>query len=236
MENKTGKSAFSVGRYFKYAMGEITLVVIGILIAVSINSWNEAHEQKQELLNIYKIVSDDLNNDVNQIDKIIQYYNSRDSIFKRILDGKMTNEDYKNYPNYTKIITGYPDLIINKRGYNLLGEYNNNLKFDHDNMQVRIMQFYTEQLVELHANDEIISEDVISNYTDWKNNHTWYKDYIGNRNLEGFIDYAINDSDYKNRAANFYFLHHDIYLPILENFNRKAKAILKQVEEKLERS
>jgi len=34
MENKTGK-------YLKYAIGEIVLVVIGILIALSINDWNE---------------------------------------------------------------------------------------------------------------------------------------------------------------------------------------------------
>ena len=34
MENKTGK-------YFKYAIGEIFLVVIGILIALQINNWNE---------------------------------------------------------------------------------------------------------------------------------------------------------------------------------------------------
>jgi hypothetical protein len=34
MENKTGK-------YFKYAFGEIILVVIGILIALQINNWNE---------------------------------------------------------------------------------------------------------------------------------------------------------------------------------------------------
>ncbi len=34
IENKTGK-------YFKYAIGEIILVVIGILIALQINNWNE---------------------------------------------------------------------------------------------------------------------------------------------------------------------------------------------------
>jgi len=34
MENKTGK-------YFKYAIGEILLVVIGILIAFSINTCNQ---------------------------------------------------------------------------------------------------------------------------------------------------------------------------------------------------
>jgi hypothetical protein len=33
-KNKTGK-------YLKYAFGEIVLVVIGILIALSINNWNE---------------------------------------------------------------------------------------------------------------------------------------------------------------------------------------------------
>jgi uncharacterized membrane protein YgaE (UPF0421/DUF939 family) len=46
MENKTGK-------YFKYAIGEIILVVIGILIALQINNWNESRKSKafeQEIL------------------------------------------------------------------------------------------------------------------------------------------------------------------------------------------
>ena len=38
---KTGKPASRTGRYFKYAVGEIVLVVLGILIALSINNWNE---------------------------------------------------------------------------------------------------------------------------------------------------------------------------------------------------
>ena len=40
-ENKTGKPAFAAGRYLKYALGEIILVVFGILIALQINNWNE---------------------------------------------------------------------------------------------------------------------------------------------------------------------------------------------------
>ena len=39
MENKTSK-------YLKYAIGEIVLVVIGILIALQINNWNEANNAK----------------------------------------------------------------------------------------------------------------------------------------------------------------------------------------------
>ncbi|TYA56024.1 hypothetical protein FVF61_07000 [Formosa maritima] len=46
MENKTGKSTLPVGRYLKYAIGEIVLVVIGILIALQINNWNENRKNK----------------------------------------------------------------------------------------------------------------------------------------------------------------------------------------------
>ncbi|WP_350293372.1 DUF6090 family protein [uncultured Croceitalea sp.] len=40
-KNKTGK-------YFKYAIGEIILVVIGILIALQINNWNENRKDRQK--------------------------------------------------------------------------------------------------------------------------------------------------------------------------------------------
>ncbi len=46
-ENKTGK-------YFKYAIGEIVLVIIGILIALSINNWNTNRILKSEEQNLLK--------------------------------------------------------------------------------------------------------------------------------------------------------------------------------------
>tara|TARA_R110002073_G_scaffold14554_2_gene59351 strand:+ start:32866 stop:33570 length:705 start_codon:yes stop_codon:yes gene_type:complete len=56
-KNKTGK-------YFKYAIGEIVLVVIGILIALSINNWNEkrieANQEKITLSNLNEEFQDNL--------------------------------------------------------------------------------------------------------------------------------------------------------------------------------
>ena len=51
-KNKTGK-------YLKYAIGEIVLVVIGILIALSINTWNENRKNKISESEYYcKILAD----------------------------------------------------------------------------------------------------------------------------------------------------------------------------------
>jgi hypothetical protein len=45
------------GKYFKYAIGEIILVVIGILLALGINSWNQdrlSNQQQKVYLNNFK--------------------------------------------------------------------------------------------------------------------------------------------------------------------------------------
>lgn len=58
-------------KYFKYAIGEIFLVVIGILIALSINNWNQSITSKNELKQILKEVSSDLNQDIIWLDQQI---------------------------------------------------------------------------------------------------------------------------------------------------------------------
>lgn len=40
-QNKTGKPALPAGRYLKYAIGEIVLGIIGILLALQVNEWNK---------------------------------------------------------------------------------------------------------------------------------------------------------------------------------------------------
>jgi hypothetical protein len=56
MENKTGK-------YFKYAIGEIVLVVLGILIALSINDWNDNRKNRLDEKKYVNDLIQDLKND-----------------------------------------------------------------------------------------------------------------------------------------------------------------------------
>ena len=84
MENKTSPND-SVGRaskYFKYAIGEIILVVIGILIALQINNWNEQRKINREKVQLTKSIKAELEADVDIIKAYLSQTNYLDSIFK----------------------------------------------------------------------------------------------------------------------------------------------------------
>ena len=63
-KNKTGK-------YFKYAAGEIILVVIGILIALSINNWNENRKNKKYLNQIFSSIENELEESNKDIERVL---------------------------------------------------------------------------------------------------------------------------------------------------------------------
>jgi hypothetical protein len=60
IENKTGK-------YFKYAVGEIVLVVIGILIALQVNNLNEQRKANDFEVKILKEIRSNLQTDLTEI-------------------------------------------------------------------------------------------------------------------------------------------------------------------------
>tara|TARA_R110001583_G_scaffold10179_12_gene47384 strand:+ start:1974 stop:2687 length:714 start_codon:yes stop_codon:yes gene_type:complete len=222
LEGKTGK-------YLKYAFGEIILVVIGILIALQINNWNEKRLQKQDLKNIYTIIVEDLKNDIADINTILKSKKEIEPVFNKILDGLMTIEDYKTCNSCELLIIGNPDLTIETRGYNLL----NNFKMNAGSLTNDIVQFYTKQLAKLSVDDGLRGNDIENNVNHWKDNYKWYSDLITKQNNDEFIEYALNNKDYKNRVANYYMLNYTIYIPKLEAFISEAKVILKQIEEKI---
>ena len=62
------------GKYLKYALGEIILVVIGILIALQINNWNELRIQNNKRQDYYHQLLDDLNRDLKFTNSIINEF------------------------------------------------------------------------------------------------------------------------------------------------------------------
>ncbi len=70
LEGKTGK-------YFKYAIGEIILVVIGILIALQINNWNNNNQLKKLETKYLTEIRNNLKSDLPDINFNIDFNESR---------------------------------------------------------------------------------------------------------------------------------------------------------------
>lgn len=138
-ENKISKPALPAGRYLKYAIGEIVLVVIGILIALSINNWNlERIERKNEriiLLDLKVEFQENLkdaervfdgNNGINKAMSAIQKKAAEKNYQQRELDSLMYFVfdwfDYTPKPGASNnlINSGNPNIISNKELRKLL--------------------------------------------------------------------------------------------------------------------
>ena len=59
-------------KYLLYAIGEIILVIIGILIAVSINGWNEGRKLKIEEQSILIDLKEEVTSNLKELEKIIE--------------------------------------------------------------------------------------------------------------------------------------------------------------------
>jgi hypothetical protein len=65
-----GSASGRFGKYLVYAVGEIVLVVIGILIALQINNWNQGRINKQNELKVYQNIKRQVKDDLNEITKV----------------------------------------------------------------------------------------------------------------------------------------------------------------------
>ena len=83
-ENKTGT-------YIKYALGEITLVMIGILLALQINNWNQDRQTGIQINNYLKSMLIDLKSDIDLYEENIEYSKT----YLENISWVLTSNDYK---------------------------------------------------------------------------------------------------------------------------------------------
>lgn len=90
-----------MGKYLKYAIGEVILVMIGILLALQVNNWNELRKQKQTEIAILKGIKADILKDTVDLNFNIRAYKSyikSDSLsINYLMDRKKYNQQLVEY-------------------------------------------------------------------------------------------------------------------------------------------
>lgn len=136
-------------KYARYAIGEIVLVVIGILIALQLNTWKgNKIEQRKESIYLNNIKRD-LQNQLTKIDAQIEYEKSITEVAKPILKSYRTNQKFtvdssftasigimtgrmtfvRVDPTYTELLSsGHIDIISNNDCKNSLITYYQDLE------------------------------------------------------------------------------------------------------------
>lgn len=229
LENKTSK-------YFKYAIGEIILVVIGILIALSINNWNEKRLKQEQLISVYERIVVDIDNDVQQMSQTLEYYNGIEFIFKRVINDSITPDLFD--VGLSRIITGRSvNTNLNKTGVNQLKELA--IK---DSLSLRVIGIYDfmeRRMVnrfETRMNDESI--ELVNIFRD---NYDWYPEYMSKTIMQdnssaALQDYFLYSSEYRYRVISNNQLIYNNYLRILKRVIpslKKMKEDLKLIIDKV---
>lgn len=220
--------------YLKYAVGEIFLVVIGILIAVSINNHNEKKKQQKLLSSIYQIIEEEMISDSLAIHQSKPNFTYLDSIYKRILSGNMTNSDYISCEVCANLVGMHNPHTFKNKGLRMLESYVENEYKIKDSLSADILSFYNQMNDLIAVIDEYSKEDVHENLKNWKENHDWfYLSHPERIKQEKYLNY-LQSADFKNRVAMQAVLVIRNKKGILEAFNKNVKILLPRINKRIE--
>ncbi|WCO03570.1 DUF6090 family protein [Psychroserpens ponticola] len=229
-KNKTTK-------YLKYAIGEIVLVVIGILIALGINNWSNEHTAKKELKEIYKQIQNDLIIDTTQIGRIVRIYEEKEERIQDILEKRIKPSFYDTISplNYKdcKIcvidVATFSSFEINSKGYNL---FNNNgviKTITKDSLPDRIDEFYTSAMPRIQTQVQVVKNISLENIKDFQQ-YSWFVDWTEKRYNEDMLLYIFESETYRNQLASYKLFYKKNYIRILISYKEYAGYILGLIE------
>lgn len=206
-------------RYLVYAIGEIVLVVIGILIAVNINDWNADRKQQREIQQLLSAFEKDLAANIKECTTVLDWVAARDSICELILRGRVTREMYEAktvgpmFTTYRMASTSKENLerLLSKE--ELMGPGSRAL--------LELLKSYKTQIEREAVVAERFREYVYDQNMYMVDHATWYSTYRDSGSAEA-MDYFLNDPIYRNKTGFYHTL-------MTHNFGRQL-AIRRRTE------
>ncbi len=181
-------------KYMRYAIGEIFLLVIGILIAFSINNWNH-HQKRQGLKENYII---DLEQDIFELNAYSETINK-------------SLKNLKNLKNRLQNPSANIDTLIQIARYEFNPNYIVAKRFNNNTFNSLIStgnidlldSWVNETLLDLNTVQILAMDGIKSNYAVYNNVVTKYiSRYSHNNTMMGKIDGFIDDNIWESISEN----------------------------------
>jgi hypothetical protein len=232
MENKTGK-------YFKYAIGEIILVVIGILIALQINNWNENKKAKEKERQVLTEIISDLDFTLQDLDRVI---NKRTNNLKRTINSINTIVDVlendKSYHDslayHFRAVNSYDIINFKTSGYQSLVSIGTDL-VESPKLRSAIGKFHTSSFNRVNGGFEELQLDFYSYMIDYfrKEFTTVFITNSIDKIVPNDFERLKKDSEYLQSLKAFLGVN-IAYFDILNDAKDEAEQLKKDIENYLE--
>ena len=185
-------------KYLLYAIGEIVLVVIGILIALQVNNCNNTKQNEKKFEKIVEAFESDLIKNIELSTSIIQFDYRKDSLVDIVLEKKATREMYRSELSLRHLITHYSYFnVIDENAISLV-EKEEQFPKRYFPLLPLLKQYISQ--IENHTRDSernslLVREN--SNYS--VENFPWHG-RSDSLSKEMAIDYFLNDPIYWNKV------------------------------------
>ena len=227
---KEGKTS----KYLKYAIGEIILVVIGILIALSINNWNENRKQQNEFTTILNTIKQDLKRDTLVAASIIQYYKIVEKSSLKIINKEINRNNYKEHPQARSLVSLYRSFPIQTKGFEMAKNYSANNKIKNDSIFTTISQFYIPFIQIINDSNDFIKKEVFANIEAYKK-YDWYVDWSIGKFTPEMIIYFTESEEYRKQVASHNLLAGKNHMLFVTTYKDNAVKLIDIINQHLEK-
>lgn len=186
-------------KYLIYAIGEIVLVVIGILIALQINNKNDERKNEQKVQNLLVKVQSNIKADLQRMDWLLKNYSKRDSIGWLVLTDNVTREDYEN-PNSVllhSLVFSYEQINLKKQGFENLMLQQDIISSEYDSIMDNLSTLYVDFLDFVMVSENQFKDYIISLNRQVAKDYEWYSEILPGYLNKEKIDFHLNDQKYK---------------------------------------
>ena len=150
-------------KYLKYAIGEIVLVVVGILIALQINTWREMRKSELSTVELYENLLISLRQDSTDIEQIITYHDNCMDAQEKLLT--TTAEEFKkdvakeSYFSFLRdIIWGSVSFFPNRGVYNSIISNDEIDLIQNNDLKISLIKLYDHHYVKYANIDAVVDE------------------------------------------------------------------------------
>lgn len=231
-----------VGKYLRYAVGEILLVVIGILIALQINNWNEKRIQKIQGQSLMLELIDEITEDIITcdwaIENLTENIKTQEAIFKVTDLEKLDPDSLLLIFNYSNV-----DIKINANTYEKIKNQGITKLSDNSDLNKRINEYFDVEVMVFNRGIEF----------DWNNSLDRMK-YLYEQNtfsfnsslVQGFEEIPIDESkknliEFINQPRTRRMIENSYNdakysLDLIERFRKSSIDLLTKIHEELYKS